>query len=87
MPFDYMKSDLSKGFGDTISGRFDESFIAEVKERARLMFNLRVPLEDAIRRITENIEWEFDETWTTSQPELPAHTTELVTGVYAHLTR
>lgn len=87
MPFDYMKSDLSKDFNDKIRGRFDEAFIAEVKERAKLMFNLRVPLEDAIRRISENIDWEFDETWTTSQPQLPGQTTEIVTGVYAHLSR
>ena len=87
MPFDYMKSDLSKEFNDKIRGRFDEAFIAEVKERAKLMFNLRVPMEDAIRRISENIEWEFDETWTTTGQELPARTTELVTGVYAHLSR
>jgi len=87
MGFDYMQSNLSKRFNAGLAGRFDEAFVAEVKERARLLFNLRVPLDEAVERISKNIEWEFDDTWTGGTPPVHEQTREIVTGVFAHLDR
>ncbi|MBM4370679.1 MAG: hypothetical protein FJ098_03450 [Deltaproteobacteria bacterium] len=85
MTFDTMCSNLSPEFAESIQGRFDEMFLREVRERARLLFNLKVPLEEAIRRIQENVLWEFDDTWTGGQPAVHGRTREVVTGIYAHL--
>ena len=87
MAFDYLESNLSKSFKESIAGRFDEAFVSEVKERSRLLFNLRVPLEEAIDRINKNVEWEFDGTWTGGAPPVHEQTREIVSAVYAHLTR
>lgn len=87
MAFDYLQSDLSERFQEAITGRFDEAFISEVKERATLLFNLRIPMEEAVDRISKNVEWEFDDTWTGGLPPVHEQTREIVAAVYAHLTR
>ncbi|MFH1530042.1 MAG: hypothetical protein ABIK09_04800 [Pseudomonadota bacterium] len=87
MTFDYMQSDVSERFNKDIEGRFDEAFLAEVQERARLLFNLHLPLDEAVERISKNVEWEFDRTWTSSLPAVHERTQEVVTAVYAKLTR
>lgn len=86
MPFDYMQSNVSESFNEGIDGRFDESFVADVKERARLLFNLQLSLEDAIERINKDVEWEFDETWTAGLPPVHKQTREIVAAIYAKLT-
>ena len=87
MPFDYMQSNVSERFNEGIDQRFDESFVADVKERARLLFNLQLTLDEAVERITKNVEWEFDETWTGGTPRVHEQTREIVTAIYAKLTR
>jgi hypothetical protein len=87
MPFDYVVSNLSARYGTELKARFNDTFVREVKERARLLFNLRVPLEDAIRRISENIEWEFDDAWTGGLPAIHKKTRDVIKSVYAHLTK
>mgnify|MGYP006971723941 CR=1 FL=1 len=87
MTFDYLQSNLSKSFGEDIKGRFNDAFMAEIQERARLLCHLGVSLDEAVERINKNVEWEFDETWTTGLPPVHAQTRELVTAVYAKLSR
>ena len=87
MPFDYMQSSLSPQFEKATSGRFDEAFIKEVKERAQLLFNLKVPLDEAVERINKNVEWEFDGTWTKGLPPVHEQTREIVAAVFARLAR
>ena len=87
MPFDYLQSNLSQRFNEGTAGRFDEAFVAEVKERAHLLFNLNVPLDEAVERINKNVEWEFDETWTKGLPPEHEQTREIVTAVFARLAR
>ncbi len=85
MPFDYMQSNISEPFNEGIKGRFDESFVADVKERATLLFNLKLPLDEAVERISKDVEWEFDGTWTGGLPPVHKQTREIVTGVYTKL--
>jgi len=87
MTFDYMQSNVSKRFNEDLGGRFDESFRADVQERARLLFNLRLSLDEAVERINKNVEWEFDGTWTSGLPPVHEQTREIVAAVYAKLTR
>jgi len=66
--FDYLNSNLSKRFGKEIEKRSEETFEVEVRERARLLFNLGYGIKDAVERIKKNIEWECDDAWTLKLP-------------------
>ena len=60
MPFDWYYSTEPRAFKEKIDNRFEEVYLDEVRFRARLFFNLRYPLDYAIKRIKENLEWEFE---------------------------
>lgn len=68
--FDYLNSDLSESFNKSVAARSDEMFEKEVKERARLLYNLRFSAKAAVARIRANIEWEFDNTWNKDDPAI-----------------
>jgi len=56
MPFDWMHATVPPPAGDP----FREQFLAAVRERARLFYNLGHPVEAATSRIEAALRWEFD---------------------------
>jgi hypothetical protein len=60
MPFDWYKVKIPEDFKKKIEVRFVEMHLREIIERARLLFNLHYPKEMAIKRIQDNIAWDFE---------------------------
>ena len=60
MPFDWMEPKIPDDFKEKIKPRFREMHLREIEQRARLLFNLRYDKERAIRRIQNNIAWDFE---------------------------
>ena len=81
MPFAWYHSQIPDAFKDKIANRFEEVYLSEVRDRARLFFNLRYPLEYAIHRLMENIEWEFE---LSVVPDFSRKIRDVVTEVYRH---
>lgn len=60
MPFDWLHPKKSVAFAEKISGRFAEMHVREIEQRARLLNNLKFDRDRSIRRIQDNIAWEFE---------------------------
>ncbi len=60
MPFDWMHPRIPAEFMKKIEPRFEEMHLREIEQRARLLFNLRYDRKRAVRRIQDNIEWDFE---------------------------
>jgi hypothetical protein len=66
---------------------FDRQFEKFVRERARLLFNLRFPVETAIGRIDAALRWELDTTvWPRKAPAFLEKVPAWVREVYAQMT-
>jgi len=66
---------------------FDRQFEKAIRERARLLFNLRYSAADATRRITDGLRWEFDSTiWPKTPPAFLAQVPSWVEDVYRQMT-
>jgi hypothetical protein len=83
--FDYLNSNLSEGFGKKIVVRSGEMFVKEVRERARLLYNLKFAPDDAVARIQQNLAWEFDDGWKNSKPEVFGQIKQIVADLYGHM--
>ncbi|MBM4352307.1 MAG: hypothetical protein FJ109_00705 [Deltaproteobacteria bacterium] len=83
--FDYLNSNLSAPFNEQLKVRSDESFVKEVSERARMLYNLRYSPKDAVARIQKNLEWEFDDTWAVRPPDVFKKVKEIVDGIYKRM--
>ncbi len=60
MPFDWMHPRIPEEFAKKIAPRFEEMHLREIEQRARLLFNLRYDRKRVVRRIQDNIEWDFE---------------------------
>lgn len=83
--FDYLNSNVSVPFNESMADRSREAFSREVKDKARLMYNLRFGKKEAVERILGNIAWEFDDTWTTRLPEGYEDVESIVDAVYGKM--
>lgn len=83
--FDYLNSNVSAAFNEKMRTRSLEAFEREVRERAKLLYNLRYPLDDAIARIKQNIVWEFDDAWVYRVPIIYSKVEEIVKERYARM--
>jgi hypothetical protein len=84
-PFDYLNSNLSARFGGEMRTRSVEEFEREIRERARLLFNLKYKAADAAARIRQNVAWEFDDAWTKALPDFATRIDDIVAAVYKHV--
>jgi hypothetical protein len=80
--FDYLNSNLSQSFAKDIAPRAGEMFEQEVRERARLLYNLKYSVAEAIARIRNNIEWEFDQSWNKQDPAILQQVDKIVKAFY-----
>jgi len=83
--FDYLNSNISVPFNEKISVRSTEMFELEVRERARLLYNLKFKQDQTIARLKHNISWEFDDAWTTGDHPLLARIDDMVATVYKRM--
>jgi len=60
MPFDWMCVRIPEDFAKKIEPRFEQMHLREIEQRARLLYNLRYDRKTAIRRIQDNIAWDFE---------------------------
>ncbi len=60
MPFDWMHTQVPATFARKIAGRFHESAVAELEQRARLLHGLRYPKAEAARKLQARVAWEFE---------------------------
>lgn len=60
MAFDWMKPKENQDFVKTLSTRSIEAGLAEIEQRAKLLKNLQFSRDLAVRRITDNLKWEFE---------------------------
>ena len=66
---------------------FRKQFEKAVRERARLLYNLKFSAADATKRITDALSWEFDTTtWPKMQPAFFAEVPGWVQAVYTQMT-
>ena len=83
--FDYLNSNVSKDFEDSLGDRSSHMFEREIKERAQLLHNLHYPKDQTILRIRHNLAWEFDDAWTRKEPKMVAMVETIVYDVYKRL--
>jgi len=79
--FDWMEPGIPADFTKKMASRFNETGIAEIECRARLLHGLKYPKDRAIKRIQDNIAWDFE------LSKLPAFYKEIgaiVDRVYKH---
>ena len=58
--FDWWIPEVPAEFKQKLAPRFDEAGRAEIEYRARLLLNLRVSRDAAVRRIRDNLAWDFE---------------------------
>lgn len=58
--FEWWCSSVPKEFQKKLSTRFEEAGRAEIEYRARLFHNLGTPRDRAVRRIQDNVAWDFE---------------------------
>ena len=69
------------------SAAFKKQFEKGVRERARLLYNLKFSPAEATRRITQALLWEFDASvWPKSPPAFLTEVPGWVQAVYAQMT-
>ena len=85
MPFDYMHGSTNI---EHHAEAWRDQHIRAIRERAKLLFNLRFSLAEATDRIQAAYTWEFDDAFeSTKLPDFYAEIPALVGAVYKHLTR
>lgn len=82
MPFDWMHPKIPEEFKKKIENRFYEMHMREIEQRARLLCNLKYEKERAIKRIQDNIAWEFE---LSRLPDFYDEVPKVVERVYKHL--
>jgi len=76
-----MEPKIPTEFTKKIANRFNEVGIAEIESRALLLHGLKYPKERAIKRIQDNITWEFE---LSKVPAFYKEITAIVDRVYKH---
>jgi hypothetical protein len=84
MPFDYLHCRIPLDFQEKIKNRFTEMHMNEIKEKSALLYNLRYTKEKSIKRIRQNIEWEFE---LSTIPAFYEQVDSIVSEVYRHKER
>ncbi len=84
MPFDYMIPKVNRQFLKKLEGRPQELGRLEVEQRANLFCRLNYPRAYAVRRIMDNIAWEFE---LSKLPAFHKEVREIVDGVYKNASR
>lgn len=69
------------------AGSFRDQHVREIRERARLLYNLRFSAQATTQRIQRAIAWEFDDFASTPMPAFYDEVGALVEAVYAHANR
>ncbi len=82
MPFDYMNSNLNPRQQKELASRFNDSFVAEITQRAKLLRNLKYSQKMAIERISADTKWECDRTRRNEDQAGPKQTTKMSKKVY-----
>ena len=68
--------------------KFREQHVRGIRERARLLYNLKFTEAQATRRIRAALEWEFDDSFaTTPHPAFFGEIGDIVASVFAHARR
>jgi len=79
MQFDYMIPKVSRHFLKKLEGRAVELGRAEIEQRARMLCRLNFPKAQAVRRISDNIAWEYE---LSTLPPFFKEVREIVESVY-----
>lgn len=79
MQFDWMSPKVNKVFLKKIEGRPNELGRLEIEQRAALLMRLNYPLARAVRRISDNIAWEYE---LSAKPGFMKDVKEIVECVY-----
>lgn len=83
--FDYLNSNISEPFNEALVVRSDDMLQREVRDRARLLYNLRYDVKKATARIRNNVAWEFDHSWNKNDPAVLARVDDIVADVYKRM--
>jgi len=79
MPFDWMHPKVPTRFNKKMSGRFEDMHVVEIRHRARLLYNLHYTKKFAVKRISDNIRWEFE---LSLVPAFIKQVPKIVEGIY-----
>jgi len=84
MQFDWMVPKVNRQFLKRIEGRPVELGRLEIEQRARLLFRLNYTKAQAVKRISDNIAWEYE---LSTLPAFHREVREIVEGVYKNTPR
>lgn len=84
MQFDWMVPQVNRQFLKKLEGRQVELGRAEIEQRARLLFRLNYSKAQAVKRISDNIAWEYE---LATLPPFHKEVREIVECVYKSTTR
>jgi hypothetical protein len=82
MPFEWCQTDRS----GPNPAKFEQQYLASIRERAKLLCHLKFPAAKATARIQAALAWEFDaDVASTPLPSFYGQVPTLVSEVYSHL--
>jgi hypothetical protein len=81
MTFDYLEPDRNATFEKAIEPHAREAHVQTLRERAAMLLRLGYSRDDIVRRLEQNVEWDFD-MWAGKLPDfyqlIPTLVDELV---------
>jgi hypothetical protein len=81
MPFDWMHVDRTRGD----SKSWQNQYLRGIRERAKLLYNLKFTSKRATQRIQSDLAWEFDNSIaSTPLPSFYKQVPKIVAAVYEH---
>lgn len=81
MPFDYLHPDVNPKYTEATKANAEKAHLQAIKERAAMLHRLGYSKEDAIRRLEQNVEWDFDK-WADRLPSFYEQITAIVEQIY-----
>ena len=81
MPFDYLHSDQDPRFEKHIGPHARDAHVLGLRERAAMLRRLGYSRDDTVRRLEQNVEWDFDK-WAQKLPDFYEEIPAIVDAVY-----
>lgn len=81
MTFDYLEPDRNATFEEAIKPHAREAHVQALRERAAMLQRFGYSRDDVVRRLEQNVEWDFD-LWARKLPDFYAQIPTIVDELF-----
>lgn len=86
MAFDYLEPDKNPAFEEAIRPHARDAHLQGLRERAALLRRFGYSRDEVIRRLEQNVEWDFD-LWAKQLPDFYSQIPALVDDLFGRSTK